>query len=97
MIRSIWIVPFLHRFRRMMPLPVYTPFVFPEGCMPNISDPSTYETDILNISQFDFIVEDMVIYTNETKWEEIISWDDACPLKNMTKWEEMLKFGGLDY
>jgi len=70
MIRSIWIYPFLH----LLTYQLYTPFVFPEGCRPNVSDPSTFET---NYSVIDAEIENMLNYTleNQYKWEEVIEYD----------------------
>lgn len=75
MIRSIWIYPFLYRFRTYQ---LYAPFVFPEGCRPNISDPSTFET---NYSVIDAEIENMLNYTleNQCKWEEVIVFDKDTP------------------
>ena len=83
MIRSFWIIPFLHRFSRMFYH--YEPFVFPEGCRPNIRDPSTFET---NYTVSDTDIEAALNYAlvNESKWEEEVIF-------NKTEWEDMMRFG----
>jgi len=88
MLRSILIIPILYRFRNY--IHQYTPFVFPEGCRPNISDPSTFET---NYSVIESEIENMLNFTlnNESKWEEVIIFDKD--KKNITNWEYMLRFG----
>lgn len=83
MIRSLLIIPVLYRLRSC----IYKPFVFPEGCRPNLIDPSTFETNYM-ISDTD--IENILNYTlaNDTKWEELIYFD-----KSITHWEHMMRFG----
>jgi hypothetical protein len=83
MIRSFLIIPFLHRFSRMFYH--YEPFVFPEGFLPNISDPSTFEKDY-TISDTDIEAALNYALANDSYWEETI------PL-NKTEWEDMMRFG----
>lgn len=78
MIRSIWIYPFLYRLRTYS---LYKPFTFPEGCRPNVSDPTTFET---NYSVIDTEIENMLNFTlaNDSIWEEVIVFDkDTTNLK----------------
>ena len=84
MIRSIWIYPFLYRLRTCR---LYTPFTFPEGCRPNISDPSTFET---NYSVIDTEIENMLNYTlaNDSTWEEVINFN-----KDTTNLKFIMQFG----
>jgi|LauGreDrversion4_2_1035121.scaffolds.fasta_scaffold02464_13 hypothetical protein len=86
MIRSFLIIPFLHRFSRMFYH--YEPFVFPEGCLPNISDPSTFETDY-TVSEIE--IENALNFTlaNDTHWEYTIPIDKP----KQTEWEDMMRFG----
>ena len=83
MIRSFLVIPFLHRFSRMFYH--YEPFVFPEGFLPNISDPSTFEKDY-TISDTD--IESALNYAlvNESKCEEEIIF-------HKIEWEDMMRFG----
>lgn len=85
MIRSFLIIPFLCRLRSCMYQ--YKPFVFPEGCRPNLKDPSTFETNY-TFSEID--IENVLNYTlaNDTMWEEVIHLD-----KSKTPWEDMMRFG----
>jgi len=70
-----------------MSLPSYRPFVFPEGCRPNISDPTTFETNVT------IDIEPMLNYTlaNDSMWEEVIQFEDTIQPK--TDWEDMMRFG----
>jgi hypothetical protein len=68
----------------------YKPFVFPEGCRPNISDSSTFE---MNYTISDIEIESVLNYTlaNDTKWEEVILYEQR--KKMTTPWEDMMRFG----
>jgi hypothetical protein len=68
----------------------YKPFVFPEGCRPNISEPSTFET---NYTISDIEIESVLNYTlaNDTKREEVILYEQR--KKMTTPWEDMMRFG----
>jgi hypothetical protein len=85
MIRSFLLIPILYRFRTL--IYQYKPFVFPDGCRPNIHDPSTFET---NYTVSDIEIESVLNYTlaNDTKWEEEIEFNKTKPT-----WENMMKFG----
>jgi hypothetical protein len=92
-------IPFLLRAQRMV-LQSVKPFVFPEGSRPNISEPFLFETTKgLNMTDFNLIVEDMVLYLiekNHTKSEEemIIDWQENDPNDPKTSWEQMTqRFG----
>jgi len=52
------------------------PFVFSEGCCPNITDPNTYEK-IENETELLESVDNMVAYTiaNHSQWEEVVLFD----------------------
>jgi hypothetical protein len=65
----------------------YIPFVFPEGCRPNISDTTTFETNVT------IDIDHMLNYTlaNDSMWEEVIQFEDAT--KRKTDWEDMMRFG----
>lgn len=86
--RSFLIIPFLYRLRTLMY--EYKPFVFPEGCRPNISEPSTFET---NYTISDIEIESVLNYTlaNDTKREEVILYEQR--KKMTTPWEDMMRFG----
>jgi hypothetical protein len=88
MLRSFLIIPFLYRLRTL--IYEYKPFVFPEGCRPNISEPSTFE---MNYTISDIEIESVLNYTlaNETKWEEVILYEQR--KKMTTPWEDMMRFG----
>jgi len=88
MLRSLLIIPILYRFRSLVH--EYKPFVFPEGCRPNVSDSSTFET---NYTVSDIDIERILNYTlaNDTKWEEVILYEQR--KKMMTPWEDMMQFG----
>jgi hypothetical protein len=62
----------------------YEPFVFPEGCMPNISDPSTFEKDF-TVSEIE--IERVLNFSlaNDSYWEEAFTLD--------TEWDNMIRFG----
>ena len=88
MLRSYFILPIIYRFRSL--IRQHTPFVFPEGCRPNISDPSTFET---NYSITETEIENILnlSLSNDSKWEETILFDDDN--ENITNWEYMTRFG----
>jgi hypothetical protein len=88
MLRSLLIIPILYRFRNV--IHDYTPFVFPEGCRPNVSDPSTFET---NYTLSDIVIETVLNDTlaNDTRWEELIYFNER--KKMTTPWEDMIRFG----
>jgi hypothetical protein len=69
---------------------VYKPFEFPEGCRPNVSDPSTFETNY-TISEIEIENILNLSLSNDSKWEEFILFDDDN--ENITNWEYMTRFG----
>jgi hypothetical protein len=89
MIRSFFIIPLLYRLNTF--LYEYKPFVFPEGCRPNISDPSTFET---NYTVSDTDIEAALNYAlaNDSIWEEEVIFDNLKKMKT-THWEDMMRFG----
>jgi hypothetical protein len=89
MIRSFFIIPLLYRLRAS--IYQYKPFVFPEGCRPSISDPSTFET---NYTVSDTDIEAALNYSlaNDTIWEEEVIFDNLKKMKT-THWEDMMRFG----
>ena len=70
MLRSIWILPLIYRVRMMTYL--YKPFVFPEGCHPNINNSSTFE-NIVNETTLQIEIDNMMNYTlvNESMIDEV--------------------------
>jgi len=97
------LVPFFIKIQNMIPfnksfedpfrelfINKYNHFSYPEGCKPNISDPSTYETYThINEAEFNLQIENMIIYSLEPIINETIIFDN----ENKTEWEKMLKFG----
>ena len=84
MLLIIWLLlPVIIRLRKMVieQYSVHTnQFSFPEGCLPNIKDPTTFESmEGVNENELELIVENMVIYTlnesNPMKWEEYIRFE----------------------
>lgn len=86
MLRSYFIIPIIYRFRTL--IRQHNPFVFPEGCRPNISDPSTFETNF-SVIEIEKILNFSL--TNDSKWEKTILFDDDN--ENITNWEYMTRFG----
>ena len=89
MLRSIFITPFVYQFRSL--INKYSHFVFPKGCCPNISDPSTFETNYDSVIQIE--IENILNLTlaNDSTWEEVLYFYNN--EKNITEWEDMLRFG----
>lgn len=91
MIRFACLLPFFfspfHRIKKHDTNKVFLfhkfePFSFPNGMIPNISDPSTYEIfNHTNETEYFITIDEMVIYTlqNESKWETNISLDIIHP------------------
>jgi len=89
MLRSVLILPFIYRFRSIMTR-LYSPFVFPEGCQPNIKDPSTFETnDTMIQKDFELMLNDTLM--NISMWEEVIIMDKN--KKSYLNQEDMMRFG----
>ena len=80
--RSYLIIPFLYRLRSLHMFPL---FQFPEGCHPNINDPSTFETNY-TISETEIEAALNYSISNDTKEEEVIPFIH-------TSWEDMMRFG----
>jgi hypothetical protein len=55
---------------------MYEPYIFPEGCFPNLSDPSTYEKDVdgffANINKS--FIDDFLKDDNDSKWKHMIEF-----------------------
>jgi hypothetical protein len=70
-------------------------FFFPEGCLPNISDATTYET-MGNETELFASMDNMMLYTlaNNSQWEETVLFEDL--FANETHWEQMMRFGTFD-
>ena len=100
--RLFILVPLLIKIQNMIPfnksfedhfrelfINKYNHFSYPDGCKPNISDPSTYESYTYNNeTEYNLQIENMIIYSLEPIINETIIFDN----ENKTEWEKMLKF-----
>jgi succinate dehydrogenase flavin-adding protein (antitoxin of CptAB toxin-antitoxin module) len=91
---SILTIPFFLRFQSTFFGKVQESFVFPEGCRPNISDTTTYESrDGMNETELDMLIEKSLFHTLEnTSHEEIINFDDVISKNNRKLFGVFFKF-----